>query len=98
VNARARWTGHLFQGRFSSVALDEEHLDAGGAVCADAGANTAAGRVEARTIAAQPKAAEAFEADVDVAVACGDSQRPEIDVGVAAGYGVELVHEELPGR
>jgi putative transposase len=26
VNARARWTGHLFQGRFSSVALDEEHL------------------------------------------------------------------------
>ena len=26
VNARARWTGHLFQGRFASVALDEEHL------------------------------------------------------------------------
>ena len=26
VNARARWTGHLFQGRFSSVALDDEHL------------------------------------------------------------------------
>jgi putative transposase len=26
VNARARWTGHLFQGRFSSVALDEAHL------------------------------------------------------------------------
>jgi len=26
INARARWTGHLFQGRFSSVALDEEHL------------------------------------------------------------------------
>ena len=26
VNARARWTGHLFQGRFSSVVLDEEHL------------------------------------------------------------------------
>src|ERR1700704_537259 len=23
INARARWTGHLFQGRFSSVALDE---------------------------------------------------------------------------
>ena len=26
VNARARQTGHLFQGRFGSVALDEEHL------------------------------------------------------------------------
>ena len=26
VNARSRWTGHLFQGRFSSVVLDEEHL------------------------------------------------------------------------
>ena len=26
VNARARWTGHLFQGRFASVVLDEEHL------------------------------------------------------------------------
>jgi putative transposase len=26
VNARARWTGHLFQGRFSSVVLDEGHL------------------------------------------------------------------------
>ena len=26
VNARQRWTGHLFQGRFSSVVLDEEHL------------------------------------------------------------------------
>ena len=25
-NARARQTGHLFQGRFGSVALDEEHL------------------------------------------------------------------------
>src|SRR6266851_1016149 len=25
INARARWTGHLFQGRFSSVALDEAH-------------------------------------------------------------------------
>ena len=25
VNARQRWTGHLFQGRFSSVVLDEEH-------------------------------------------------------------------------
>ena len=28
INARARWTGHLFQGRFSSVALDEAHLAA----------------------------------------------------------------------
>jgi putative transposase len=26
VNARNRVTGHLFQGRFSSVAMDEEHL------------------------------------------------------------------------
>src|SRR5574337_2139850 len=25
-NARARQTGHLFQGRFGSVALDEQHL------------------------------------------------------------------------
>ena len=26
VNARGRWTGHLFQSRFSSVAMDEDHL------------------------------------------------------------------------
>jgi len=26
VNARARWTGHLFQGRFASVVLDDDHL------------------------------------------------------------------------
>jgi putative transposase len=26
INARARWTGHLFQGRFSSVVLDDDHL------------------------------------------------------------------------
>jgi len=26
VNARGRWTGHLFQSRFSSVAMDEAHL------------------------------------------------------------------------
>lgn len=26
MNARARWTGHLFQGRFSSVVLDDDHL------------------------------------------------------------------------
>ena len=26
VNARARWTGHLFAGRFASVAMDEAHL------------------------------------------------------------------------
>jgi putative transposase len=26
VNARARRTGHLFQGRFGSVAMDEQHL------------------------------------------------------------------------
>jgi len=26
INARHRWTGHLWQGRFSSVAMDEEHL------------------------------------------------------------------------
>jgi REP element-mobilizing transposase RayT len=26
VNARARQTGHLFQGRFGSIAMDEDHL------------------------------------------------------------------------
>ena len=26
VNARARWTGHLFQGRFGSVAMDDAHF------------------------------------------------------------------------
>ena len=26
VNARARWTGHLFQGRFASVVLDDAHF------------------------------------------------------------------------
>jgi putative transposase len=26
INARFRWTGHLFQGRFGAVAMDEEHL------------------------------------------------------------------------
>jgi putative transposase len=26
VNARARWTGHLFDGRYASVAMDEAHL------------------------------------------------------------------------
>jgi putative transposase len=26
VNARARWNGHLFQGRYGSVAMDEPHL------------------------------------------------------------------------
>src|SRR6266851_7776869 len=26
INARGRWTGHLFQSRFSSVAMDEDHL------------------------------------------------------------------------
>jgi putative transposase len=26
VNARARWTGHLFQGRFASVVMDEAYL------------------------------------------------------------------------
>jgi hypothetical protein len=29
VNARGRWTGHLFQGRFGSVLMDEQHLLAG---------------------------------------------------------------------
>jgi len=28
VGARGRWTGHLFQGRFGSVAMDEDHLTA----------------------------------------------------------------------
>jgi len=26
INARGHWSGHLFQSRFSSVAMDEEHL------------------------------------------------------------------------
>src|ERR1700730_8885048 len=26
INARGRWTGHLFQGRFASGAMDESHL------------------------------------------------------------------------
>ena len=26
INARFKWTGHLWQGRFSSVAMDERHL------------------------------------------------------------------------
>jgi len=26
INARAGWTGHLFQSRFASVAMDEDHL------------------------------------------------------------------------
>ncbi len=26
INARHRWTGHLWQGRFSSVAMDDDHL------------------------------------------------------------------------
>jgi hypothetical protein len=26
INARGRWTGHLFQSRFVSVAMDESHL------------------------------------------------------------------------
>ena len=26
IGARGRWTGHLFQGRFASVAVDEDHL------------------------------------------------------------------------
>ena len=29
INARARFTGHLFQSRFASVAMDESHLIAG---------------------------------------------------------------------
>jgi putative transposase len=31
INARGRWTGHLFQSRFASVAMDESHLRS--AVC-----------------------------------------------------------------
>lgn len=26
IHARFKWTGHLFQGRFGAVAMDEEHL------------------------------------------------------------------------
>src|SRR5215469_2923177 len=29
INARGRWTGHLFQNRFASVVMDDEHLAAG---------------------------------------------------------------------
>ena len=28
INARNRWTGHLWQSRFGSVTMDEEHLAA----------------------------------------------------------------------
>jgi putative transposase len=28
INARGRWTGHLFQSRFASVAMDESHFRA----------------------------------------------------------------------
>jgi REP-associated tyrosine transposase len=31
INARGRWTGHLFQSRFASVTMDERHLLA--AIC-----------------------------------------------------------------
>jgi putative transposase len=31
INARGRWTGHLFQSRFASVAMDQSHLLA--AIC-----------------------------------------------------------------
>jgi hypothetical protein len=43
-NARSRWTGHLFQDRFSSVALDEAHLMA-------AARDVALNRVRARLVA-----------------------------------------------
>ena len=33
INARNRWTGHLWQGRFGSVAMDEAHLVARRALC-----------------------------------------------------------------
>jgi hypothetical protein len=29
VNARGRWSGHLFQKRYGSVVMDERHLIAG---------------------------------------------------------------------
>ncbi len=29
IHARCRWTGHLFQRRFASVAMDESHLRSG---------------------------------------------------------------------
>jgi putative transposase len=42
VNARDRWTGHLFQSRFASVAMDESHLRGGGIVCqSESGSSTA---------------------------------------------------------
>ncbi len=33
VNARMRGTGHLWQGRFGSVVMDEEHLEVARFVC-----------------------------------------------------------------
>ena len=33
INARGRWTGHLFQSRFASVAMDELPSAGGGLLC-----------------------------------------------------------------
>jgi hypothetical protein len=46
VNARARQTGHLFQGRFGSAAMDKDHLMAAALCRAEPGAR-AAGRAGA---------------------------------------------------
>jgi putative transposase len=41
INARQRWTGHLWQGRFGAVVMDEEHLGPRDALCrAQPGAGT----------------------------------------------------------
>ena len=48
VNARARQTGHLSQGRFGSVALDEDHLMNGPLRRAEPGAGGLAPRAEDR--------------------------------------------------
>jgi len=35
INARFRWTGHLWQGRFASVVMDKRHFLRRSALCAD---------------------------------------------------------------
>ena len=40
VNARGRWTGHLFQSRFASVVMDEAHHGGGSLRADEPGART----------------------------------------------------------
>ncbi len=48
VKARGRWRGHLFDGRFASVAMDEAHLNGGGAICRNEPCPSALGRTGGR--------------------------------------------------